>query len=463
MLFLKFLLKYLVISVVMVITVLLVVSLFTLLERKVLAGIQRRHGPVFTGFFGLLQPFADGLKLFLKEIMIPAGGYYYVFLGASLLSLILSLLSWSIIPFNSKFVIADINLGLLFILLISSLNVYSTLFSGWSSNSKYGLLGSIRSGAQMISYELPMTLSLLPIILTTGSMNLTNIVNYQLGQFGWFICFIPASFIFFITALAETNRTPFDLPEAESELVSGYNIEYSSIPFAFFFLAEYNHILIMSFLFSILYLGGWSFNLSNYFFSIQNTLFLETLGLILKSFIIVNLFIYVRAVVPRYKYLQLIKMCWTVFIPFLLFYVSICLFYFVSFINLEEDEYLNSLDFMLERNIRLTYYGSEEVLEQEIDNQRYKSGARYDYYLYTWNVGYGPLFETDFDLQEYYKDRLSKVYGKIYRVYNEREILANKFIEYKDMTFPQYNLEQISAWLEKNPYSEEALNYYKNK
>jgi len=170
--------------------------------------------------------------------MIPAGGYYYIFLGASLLSLILSLLSWSVIPFNSKFVIADINLGLLFVLLVSSMNVYSTLFSGWSSNSKYGLLGSIRSGAQMISYELPMTLALIPIVLTTSSMNLTNIVNYQIGEFGWFVSFIPASFIFFITSLAETNRTPFDLPEAESELVSGYNIEYSSIPFAFFFFSR---------------------------------------------------------------------------------------------------------------------------------------------------------------------------------------------------------------------------------
>ncbi len=211
------------------------------------------------------------------------------------------------------------------------------MFSGWSSNSKYGLLGSIRSGAQMVSYELPMTLALIPIVLTTASMNLTNIVNYQIGEFGWFISFIPASFIFFITALAETNRTPFDLPEAESELVSGYNIEYSSIPFAFFFLAEYNHILIMSFLFAILYLGGWSFNLSNYFFTIKNSLFLETFGLVLKAFVIVNLFIFVRAAVPRYKYLQLIKMCWTVFIPFLLFYITICLFYFAEFINVEEE------------------------------------------------------------------------------------------------------------------------------
>jgi NADH-quinone oxidoreductase subunit H len=337
MIFLKFLLKYIVISVITIITVLLVVSLFTLLERKVLAGIQRRHGPVFTGFFGLLQPFADGLKLFLKEIMIPAGAYYYIFIGASLLSLILSLLSWAVIPFNSKFVIADINLGLLFVLLVSSMNVYSTLFSGWSSNSKYGLLGSIRSGAQMISYELPMTLALIPIILTSSTMNLTNIVNYQIGEFGWFISFIPASFIFFITALAETNRTPFDLPEAESELVSGYNIEYSSIPFAFFFLAEYNHILIMSFLFTILYLGGWSFDLSNYFFTVKKSLFIETFGLVIKSFIIINLFIFVRAAVPRYKYLQLIKMCWTVFIPFLLFYITVCLFCFVEFINIDEE------------------------------------------------------------------------------------------------------------------------------
>ena len=459
MIFLKFLLKYLIISVITIITVLLVVSLFTLLERKVLAGIQRRHGPVFTGFFGLLQPFADGLKLFLKEIMIPAGGYYYVFLGASMLSLILSLLSWSVIPFNSKFVISDINLGLLFILFVSSLNVYSTLFSGWSSNSKYGLLGSVRSGAQMISYELPMTLALVPIILTASSMNLSNIVNFQNGQFGWFVYFIPASFIFFITALAETNRTPFDLPEAESELVSGYNIEYSSIPFAFFFLAEYNHILIMSFLFSILYLGGWSFNLSNYFFTIENSLFWETFGLILKSFIIVNLFIYVRAAVPRYKYLQLIKMCWTVFIPFLLFYILLILFYFTEFLNLRQEDFLNFLDFNREKVIKHKYFG-ESVVSQALRPMPFSPSVPYVHFRLVGEVGNNQnSFGNVFDFMDYYQDRICYKDGYWQRVYNEREFLINKFIDNADFTFPQYELEKIDAWLLENPYSEEAFHW----
>ena len=371
MLFIKFLFKYIFISAITIIMVLLVVSLFTLLERKVLGGIQRRHGPVFTGFFGLLQPFADGLKLFLKEIMIPAGAYYYIFLGASFLSLVLSLLSWAVIPFNSKLVIADVNFGLLFILLVSSLNVYSTLFSGWSSNSKYGLLGSIRSGAQMISYELPMTLALIPVILTTASMNLTNIVNYQsTSNFFFFIVFAPSCFIFFITALAETNRTPFDLPEAESELVSGYNIEYSSIPFAFFFLAEYNHILIMSFLFSILYLGGWSSDFFCEFFNVNNSSILETCILVIKSFFMVNLFIYVRAAVPRYKYLQLIKMCWTVFIPFLLFYILIYIYIYSVFLTTSVKDFLASEEFLFYKGLNKTYAG-DLIMEQELE-QFYK-------------------------------------------------------------------------------------------
>jgi len=211
----KFIITNLIISLLVIFLILLVISFFTLWERKLLAGIQRRHGPTFIGIFGLLQPFADGLKLVLKVVNIPSGVYYYIFLLSSVLSLTLSLLSWSVIPFNSYFVIADVNLGLIFILVISSLNVYTIMFSGWSSNSKYGVLGSIRSGAQMISYELPMSLSILPLILISSTANLTNLINFQQQNF-WFIILIPFALIFFITALAETNRTPFDLPEAES-------------------------------------------------------------------------------------------------------------------------------------------------------------------------------------------------------------------------------------------------------
>lgn len=371
---LKFIILHLILSFLTILCILLIISFFTLWERKLLAGIQRRHGPVFIGLFGLLQPFADGLKLLLKVVSTPSGVYYYIYIFSSILSLVLSLLSWSVIPFNSKYVLADLNLGLLFILVISSLNVYTIIFSGWASNSKYGVLGSIRSGAQMISYELPMSLSLLPILLVSSTANLTNIVIYQQENF-WFIFFLPSAFIFFVSSLAETNRTPFDLPEAESELVAGYNMEYSSLTFAVFFLAEYNHILLMSFLFTILFLGGWSlfgFNiifsffdafLGNYFinqyvyilkilldflyfllninyqisnwFGINPIIILdfiyiyiiESLILIFKSFIIASLFVIIRASVPRYKFTQLISICWEVFIP-----VSLIFFFFVLLI-----------------------------------------------------------------------------------------------------------------------------------
>lgn len=373
---LKFIIINSIVSLLIIFLILLIISFFTLWERKLLAGIQRRHGPVFIGIFGLLQPFADGLKLVLKVFNTPTGVYYYIFLLSSILSLTLSLLSWTVIPFNSSFVFSDVNLGLLFILVISSLNVYTIMFSGWSSNSKYGVLGSIRSGAQMISYELPMSLSILPLILISSTANLTNLVTFQEENF-WFIILVPFALIFFITALAETNRTPFDLPEAESELVAGYNMEYSALSFAVFFLAEYNHILLMSVLFTILFLGGWdlfdfscflkifyemsevvvlnyfddfealltavqeewdefffldiyyflyfSFHIFNYYY----LFFFETSVLIIKSFCVASLFVMIRASVPRYKFVQLISICWEVFIPvllmlfffFLLFYI----------------------------------------------------------------------------------------------------------------------------------------------
>lgn len=373
----KFIIINSIISLLVIFLILLVISFFTLWERKLLAGIQRRQGPVFVGIFGLLQPFADGLKLVLKVFNTPSGVYYYIFLFSSILSLTLSLLSWSVIPFNSYFVIADVNLGLFFILVISSLNVYTIMFSGWSSNSKYGVLGSIRSGAQMISYELPMSLSILPLILMTSTANLTNLVNFQQKNF-WFIVLVPFALIFFITALAETNRTPFDLPEAESELVAGYNMEYSALSFAVFFLAEYNHILLMSVLFTILFLGGWdiiTFNFINewleYFSKFSDVLeniyldfrlnwtylqliilrrlliifgskiiiytfilkfYFETFILIIKSFCVASIFVVIRASVPRYKFVQLISICWEVFIPVLLMLFFFFLLFFILFI-----------------------------------------------------------------------------------------------------------------------------------
>lgn len=369
---LKFLISYIIISFLIILIILLIISFFTLWERKLLSGIQRRHGPVFVGLFGLLQPFADGLKLLTKPVSIPTGVYYYIYLLSSIFSLVLSLLSWSIIPFNSNFVYADINLGLIFILMLSSLNVYTIIFSGWSSNSKYGTLGSIRSGAQMISYELPMSLSVLPILLFSSSANLMNIILFQEQNF-WFIIFLPSAFIFFVSSLAETNRTPFDLPEAEPELVAGYNIEYSSLTFAVFFLAEYNHILVMSFLFTILFLGGWSlinfsifknilyfilnifdfnyieifennilsikfmyyyyieiFDLHNYIYIFSNIG--ESLILVIKSFFMSCLFVIIRASVPRYKFTQLISLCWEIYIPIILLFFFYILIIFILFI-----------------------------------------------------------------------------------------------------------------------------------
>jgi NADH:ubiquinone oxidoreductase subunit H len=346
---------------VFIFSLLIIISFFTLWERKLMAGIQRRQGPNYVGSYGVLQAFADGLKLIFKEINFTSGYYYYCYFLSSIFSLVLSLLSWSVIPFNELFIIADINYSLIFILLVSSLNVFTTLFSGWSSNSKYGLLGSLRAGAQMISYELPMTLSIFPVIFITLSANLTNIIQFQINNY-WFIFLFPFALIFIITSLAETNRTPFDLPEAESELVAGYNMEYSSITFALFFLAEYNHILFMSALFSILFLGGWAISPLNiwyfimnatteyfifdfffhYYFSIFNMSFLQVINIILfikyifqtfilfcKIYLIASLFVVIRASVPRYKYTQLILLCWKSFIPFLCF---LCLFVFVVII-----------------------------------------------------------------------------------------------------------------------------------
>lgn len=365
------------VSFIVILLSLLSVSFFTLWERKLLSGIQRRQGPVFVGLFGLLQPFSDGLKLILKSISTPQGVYYNIYFLASIFSLVLSILNWSVMPFNSYFIYADINLSLIFILVLSSLNVYSILFCGWSSNSKYGLLGSIRSGAQMISYELPMSIALLPIFFITSSANLTNIVLYQINNFWNILILLPSFCVFFITALAETNRTPFDLPEAESELVAGYNMEYSSIIFALFFLAEYNHIIVMSNLIVILFFGGWSivpyeilvkqifdvfytifvtitfffvkfkvfdilyiinlkllyFYLSKYFLVFLHLKIWvgESFILFFKSVVFSSFFVVVRACLPRYKFIQLIKICWEILIPVSFFFFLLYLFIFFFF------------------------------------------------------------------------------------------------------------------------------------
>jgi NADH-quinone oxidoreductase subunit H len=299
-----------------IIPLLLSIAYLTIAERKLLGSIQRRKGPNVVGFLGLLQPFADGLKLFSKETILPKDSNIYVFLFAPLITFILSLIGWTVIPLSESVLISDINLGVLYLFSISSLGVYGIILAGWSSNSKYPFLGSLRSAAQMISYEVSIGLIIVNVCLCAGSFNLSTIVMAQKNV--WFILpLFPMFVLFCISMLAETNRHPFDLPEAESELVSGYNVEYSAVTFALFFLGEYANILLMSAFSSILFLGGWlplfdfsPFNLlpGSFWFSI-------------KVLVSVVFFIMARAALPRYRYDQLMDIGWKSILPFSLGYL----------------------------------------------------------------------------------------------------------------------------------------------
>lgn len=286
-----------------VIFILLCIALFTLIERKVMSSVQRRKGPSLTGILGFLQPFADGLKLLIKEIIIPSNSNLFIFFLSPVITFFFTIFIFMMIPLYPGHSVLESNFSILFLLAISSLSVHGIIFSGWSSNSKYAFLGSIRSASQMISYEICISTVFLSIVLMSGSYSLIDIVSSQNEL--WFIFpLFPLWFLFFIVSLAETNRSPFDLPEAEAELVAGYNVEYSSILFAMFFLAEYGNILIISSVSTILFLGGWNF-----------LCFSNSIVFGLKMSIHVFLFLLVRAAFPRYRYDHLMKLCWKNLIP----------------------------------------------------------------------------------------------------------------------------------------------------
>lgn len=305
-----------------ILPLLLAVAFFTVFERKVLAAMQRRRGPNVIGIYGLLQAIADALKLISKETLIPGYSNIYIFIISPIFTFLISMLCWSLIPFDFNIVISDINLGILFLFAFSSLGVYGIIMSGWSSNSKYAFLGSLRSSAQFISYEISMGLLIIPIILITDSFNITSIVLAQDVIFNC-ITFFPFFILFLITGLAETNRVPFDLPEAESELVSGYNVEYSSIGFTFFFLAEYANIILMSSIIVILFLGGWLAP-----FSYLN----GSLIFAIKLLFIMFFFVWIRATLPRYRYDHLMYIGWKVILPLSLGFSIFSLFLFLCII-----------------------------------------------------------------------------------------------------------------------------------
>lgn len=307
---------------IIIVPLLISVAYFTIAERKIMGSIQMRRGPNVVGYIGLLQPLADGAKLFAKETIIPNNSNEQLFIIAPFMALFLSIISWGCIPFSEGLFLSDLNLGVIYLFAISALNVYSLLFAGWASNSKYAYLGAVRSASQMISYEISISFSCLIVIISVGSYNLSKIILMQ--EFIWFfIPFLPIFVIFYISILAETNRHPFDLPEAESELVSGYNVEYSSMPFAQFFLGEYANMLLMSIFGAILFFGGWFFKLL--FFLPQSVI------LSLKICFGVVYFIVNRAIFPRFRYDQLMLLGWKILLPLVLSYFLLSIGILTSF------------------------------------------------------------------------------------------------------------------------------------
>jgi len=296
-----------------IIPLLLGVAYLTLAERKVIAAMQIRRGPNVVGPFGLLQPIADGVKLLLKETIVPSSANRVVFLAAPMVTFSLSLIAWAVIPFDRGMVLADINVGILYLFAISSLGVYGIIMAGWASNSKYPFLSALRSAAQMVSYEVSIGFVIITVLLVAGSLNLSTIVEAQgPGFWNWYwLPLLPMFVIFFVSALAETNRAPFDLPEAEAELVSGYNVEYSAMPFALFFLGEYANMILMSGITVVLFLGGWHapFDFAPF------TWIPGPIWFGLKIAFVLFVFLWVRATFPRYRYDQLMRLGWKVFLP----------------------------------------------------------------------------------------------------------------------------------------------------
>ena len=293
------------------------VAYLTYAERKVLAAMQLRKGPNVVGPFGLLQPFADALKMIMKETIIPAGSNRLLFLMAPMLTFGLAMIAWAVIPVNDGWAIADINVGILYLFAISSLGVYGIIIAGWASNSKYAFLGAMRSAAQMVSYEVSMGFVMVSVLLCVGSLNLTDIVLAQ--QKIWFcLPLFPMFIVFFISALAETNRSPFDLPEGESEIVAGFFVEYSAMAFALFFLGEYANMILMSGMTTILFLGGWLAP-----FGIVPSPGSGPIWFILKVCFCLFVFLWVRATFPRYRYDQLMRLGWKVFLPLSLIWLTL--------------------------------------------------------------------------------------------------------------------------------------------
>lgn len=309
---------------IIIVPLLISVAYFTLAERKILGAIQRRRGPNVIGVYGLLQPLSDGFKLLVKETVLPSSANTFLFILSPILTFIISLVGWALIPYNEYSFFAEINIGLLYLFAVSSLGVYGIIMSGWSSNSKYAFLGALRSTAQMVSYEVSIGFILVTIVVCVGSFNLQFIIESQRNI--WFLIpFYPLFLLFFVSGLAETNRHPFDLPEAEAELVSGYNVEYSAMGFALFSLGEYSNMLMMSAITIVLFFGGW---LSPFFLFdfIPGSFWFG-----IKICVFVILFVWIRAALPRYRYDQLMALGWKIFLPVSLGYLFLTISVLISF------------------------------------------------------------------------------------------------------------------------------------